>query len=81
MDLKLNAGTPTYSWWKAKVDVCLMVLDENDPRVADLRKLWMGISSQLTSFLAEFLTIVEYPKSLFSCCDHPEIVSADGLYW
>lgn len=74
MELKLNAGTPTHAWWKAKVDVYLKISNEN----RELRKSWMALSGRLTSYLSEFLTLIEYPSSLFGCCEHPEIVCADG---
>lgn len=78
MELKLNAGTPTHSWWKAKVDVALMILGDEDPMRDEFRRKWMDISGRLTSYLSEFLLLVDYPAKLFSCCENPEIVSCDG---
>lgn len=78
MDLKLNAGTPTNAWWRAKVDVCLMIYSDDDPIRDKLRNQWMDLSGRLTSYLTEFLTLVDYPKKLFSCCKDPDIVSFDG---
>jgi hypothetical protein len=77
MELKVNAGLPTHAWWKAKVDVCLKIYGKSEDS-ARARKLWMGLAGRLTSFLHEFLTIIDYPRSLFSCCDNPEIICADG---
>lgn len=47
-------------------------------RIEEARTRWMGISGVLTSFLAEFYSIIDYPMELFACCENPEIISADG---
>jgi hypothetical protein len=79
MEHKVNSGLPTHAWWKTKVNGCLRIFPkclETDK----IRQRWMGLAGRLTSFLSEFLTIVEYPKSLFSCCEDPEIICADGKW-
>ena len=78
MELKLNDGTPNLAWWKSKVEMNLMSMPLGGRARDDLRKLWMGLANQMTSFASEFLTIVDYPSTLFNCCDSPEIVSTDG---
>lgn len=79
MTLKVNAGLPTHAWWKAKVDVCLRIFPKCD--VTDrVRKRWMGLTNRLTSFLSEFLTIIDYPRRLFTCCEDPDIICADGKW-
>lgn len=78
MELKLNDGTSTHAWWKAKVEVNLRTLALTEEELHCRRKLWMGLTSSLTSFASEFLTIVEYPPELFRCCESPEVVSTDG---
>lgn len=80
LELKLNSGTPTHSWWKAKVDCQLAEMDSNDPRKSALRQLWMGLTGRLTTFMSEYLKLVDYPMDLFKCCEVPEIISTDGGY-
>lgn len=62
-----------------KVDMQLDIYPPDDIQIILARQRWMGLSNVLTSFLAEFYSILDYPKALFSCCDNPEIVSADGI--
>jgi hypothetical protein len=61
-----------------KVDMQLDIWPPEDIPVQQARQRWMGVSGVLTSFLAEFYSILDYPDSLFSCCDNPDIISADG---
>jgi hypothetical protein len=78
MELKVNAGMPTHAWWKARVDSCLRTYQNSD-ETERLRRLWTGLTNRLTSYLSEFLNIVDYPSQLFACCENPEIICADGI--
>jgi hypothetical protein len=78
LDMKINAGTATYAWWKVKVDMTLLSNGMPKDFIRRQRKLWMGLASRLTSFLCEYLLIVEIPDRLFGCCLNPDIISVDG---
>lgn len=78
LELKINAGTPTYAWWKVKVDMTLLSHGIPQDVVVRQRKLWMGLASRLTSFLYEYLRIVQLPDRMFGCCLNPEMISVDG---
>lgn len=78
LELKINAGTPTHAWWKVKVDMSLLPFGLPEDDVVRKRKLWMGLANRLTSFLYEYLRLLEIPDQLFRCCANPAIISTDG---
>lgn len=78
LELKINAGVPTHAWWKVKVDMSLLRYGLQKSEVDRNRKLWMGLASRLTSFLYEYLRLIEIPDHLFGCCANPTVVSVDG---
>ncbi len=75
LELKLSSGLATTSWWNAKVEHSVQNAESNQ---MELRKKWSSLGGRLTMFLAEYLSLVDYPDSLFSCCKIPEVVAADG---
>jgi hypothetical protein len=78
VELKLNAGAATYAWWKVKVDMNLLPPGTAKSEIERQRKLWMGLANRLTSFLYEYLCIVDMPDRMFGCCLNPTVVSVDG---
>jgi hypothetical protein len=78
LEYKINAGLPTHAWWKAKVDMRLLPFGLEKSQVERDRKRWMGLANRLTSFLYEYLLLIEIPDHLFGCCENPTVVSVDG---
>ncbi|KAI8892601.1 hypothetical protein BC833DRAFT_569954, partial [Globomyces pollinis-pini] len=79
LEFKVNGGTPTFTYWKSKVDTYLMMFSKSEfIQKEQTRKELMNMAGKVNRVIVNYLKLVEFPESIFQCCVTPNIVCIDG---
>ena len=88
LDMKMRAGLPTHSWWIGQTEKYMkQFLYSNRISVRYCytsnnynRATLESLSGAMNHMFTEFLKILDYPKSMMSCCQgNPDIIALDGI--
>ncbi|KAJ2991083.1 hypothetical protein HDV02_003992 [Globomyces sp. JEL0801] len=79
LEFKINGGTPTFTYWKSKVDTYLMLFSKSEYLIKQAkRKELMNMAGKVNRVLVNYLKLIQFPENIFQCCQTPNIICIDG---
>ena len=77
LEFKAISGTPTYSYWQARINTMLKSFPKQES--TQWKKSWMSMAGRVNGVMTAYLCLVDYPEKHFQCCEDPEVVCIDGI--
>ena len=77
LEFKAISGTPTYSYWHARINTMLKSFPKDFS--TQWKKSWMNMAGRVNGVMTAYLSLVDYPEKHFQCCEDPEVVCIDGI--
>ncbi|KAI8893110.1 hypothetical protein BC833DRAFT_569508 [Globomyces pollinis-pini] len=79
LEFKVNGGTPTYTYWKSKVDTYFMIFSKQKyEKAMSRRKKLLNMAGKVNRVIVQYLKMIDWPEKMFKCCEHPKVVCIDG---